>query len=86
LSKTTTYREFERVIEIGDMIVVLSDGVTECRTEKSFIEREEITALIRESLDLSAQEIVNNIYGELERLQDFELRDDFTLIILRRKV
>ncbi|HEU5140729.1 MAG TPA: PP2C family protein-serine/threonine phosphatase [Bacillales bacterium] len=86
VSPDTKYREFEMPIEIGDMIVLLSDGVTECRTEKGFIEREEITSLIRENLHLSAQEIVNRVYEELERLQDFQLRDDFTLIILRRNV
>lgn len=85
-SKDTKYREFEKPVEIGDMIVLLSDGVTECRTEKGFIEREEITALIRDNLDLPAQKIVDHVYAELERLQDFQLRDDFTLIILRRKV
>ncbi|HEX7065519.1 MAG TPA: PP2C family protein-serine/threonine phosphatase [Bacillales bacterium] len=86
VSADTKYREFEIPAEIGDMIVLLSDGVTECRTEKGFIEREEITSLIRANLHLSAQEIVNHVYEELERLQDFQLRDDFTLIILRRKV
>lgn len=86
LSKDTKYREYEESVEIGDMIVLLSDGVTECRTEKGFIEREEITALIRDNLHLPAQKIVERVYAELERLQDFQLRDDFTLIILRRKV
>lgn len=82
----TKYREFEKSVGLDDMIILLSDGVTECRTEKGFIEREEVTALIRENLHLPAQKIVDRVYGELERLQDFELRDDFTLIILRRKV
>jgi sigma-B regulation protein RsbU (phosphoserine phosphatase) len=86
VSKTTNYQEFEKEIDPGDMMILLSDGVTECRTEKGFIEREEITELIRNNIHLSAQEMVNNVYGELERLQDFELRDDFTLIILRREV
>ncbi|HEX6923456.1 MAG TPA: PP2C family protein-serine/threonine phosphatase [Bacillales bacterium] len=86
VSESTKYQEFEAPVEAGDMIILLSDGVTECRTEKGFIEREEITALIREHLHLPAQEIVNHVYRELERLQDFQLRDDFTLIILRRKV
>lgn len=85
-ARTTQYQEYEQNVEIGDMIVLLSDGVTECRTERGFIKREEITDLIRESLHLSAQEIVDRVYYELERLQDFQLRDDFTLIILRRKV
>ncbi|GAJ99555.1 serine phosphatase RsbU, regulator of sigma subunit [Geomicrobium sp. JCM 19055] len=39
----------------GDFVVLLSDGVTECRTEERFIEREEITALIRKYKHLSAQ-------------------------------
>lgn len=85
-SNDTKYREFEKSVEIGDMIILLSDGVTECRTEKGFIEREEIIDLIRQNLHLNAQKIVDSVYAELERLQDFQLRDDFTLIILRRKV
>lgn len=86
VSRATQYQEYEENVEVGDMIVLLSDGVTECRTEKGFISREEITELIRDSIHLSAQEIVDRVYYELERLQDFQLRDDFTLIILRRKV
>ncbi|HET7579379.1 MAG TPA: PP2C family protein-serine/threonine phosphatase [Bacillales bacterium] len=86
VSKDTRYREYEKAIEVGDMIVLLSDGVTECRTEKGFIEREEITALIRQNHHLPAQKIVESVYKELERLQNFQLRDDFTLIILRRSV
>ncbi len=67
-------------------MVLLSDGVTECRIGDEFIEREEITNLIRKYIHLPAQEIVDNVYEELMKLQDFVLRDDFTLIILRRKV
>ncbi|HET7657321.1 MAG TPA: PP2C family protein-serine/threonine phosphatase [Bacillales bacterium] len=85
-SNDTKYREFEKSVEVGDMIVLLSDGVTECRTEKGFIEREEIVDLIRQNFHLKAQKIVERVYAELERVQDFQLRDDFTLIILRRKV
>lgn len=86
VDKNTTYEEFETAVAPGDMIILLSDGVTECRTKKGFIERSEITDRIRKHAHLSAQMIVENVYKELEELQDFELRDDFTLIILRRKV
>ncbi|HET7522486.1 MAG TPA: PP2C family protein-serine/threonine phosphatase [Bacillales bacterium] len=86
VSKEAKYREFEKPLEVGDMIVLLSDGVTECRTEKGFIEREEVTTLIRDYIHLPAQQLVDCVYEELERLQDFQLRDDFTLIVLRRKV
>jgi phosphoserine phosphatase RsbU/P len=86
VSRTTTYHPYEKVIEIGDMVILLSDGVTECRTSKGFIEREEIVSLIRKYMDLPAQQIVENVFQELDRLQEFELRDDFTLIILKRMV
>ncbi len=84
VDKRTHYRQYERLVEVGDMIVLFSDGVTECRTESGFIERENIIAYIRENFHLSAQEIVNNVYKELEKLQHFQLRDDFTLIIMKR--
>ncbi|MFB5663942.1 PP2C family protein-serine/threonine phosphatase [Alteribacillus sp. HJP-4] len=86
IKRDTTFREYHKKVELGDFIVLLSDGVTECRTEHGFIERDEITSLIRKYKHLSAQEIVNNIFYELEKIQGFQLRDDFTLIILRRKV
>jgi sigma-B regulation protein RsbU (phosphoserine phosphatase) len=66
------------------MIVLLSDGVTESRMKNSFIERTVITDIIQTYMHLSAQEMVENIYRQFERLQNFELRDDFTLIILKR--
>ena len=66
------------------MIILLSDGVTESRTEEGFIEREKLVEYIEKYIHLPAQEIVTNVYKDLERLQDYKLRDDFTLIILKR--
>lgn len=84
IEKETTYQEYEEEVRPGDMIILLSDGVTESRIEEKFIEREDIVELIKKYIHLSAQEIVTNIYKDLERLQGFKLRDDFTLIILKR--
>ncbi|GIN57022.1 phosphoserine phosphatase RsbU [Lederbergia ruris] len=84
IDKRTKYKEFGHQLEVGDMVILLSDGVSECRTQEGFIEREDLMAMIYDYIHMSAQEIVTNIYKDLERLQDFELRDDFTLIILRR--
>lgn len=86
IDKKTKYQQFERHINPGDMIILMSDGVTECRTEEGFLERDALIGYIRKYIHLNAQEIVNNIYKDLERLQDFQLRDDFTLIILKRSV
>lgn len=82
----TSYQNYETRLKLGDMIILLSDGVTECRSSDGFIERTEIINLIRKYQHLSAQQIVNEVYRELERLQNFELKDDVTLIILRRQV
>ncbi|WP_227939741.1 PP2C family protein-serine/threonine phosphatase [Alkalihalobacillus deserti] len=84
VTKKPHFREYYKKIEEGDFIVFLSDGVTECRVEDRFIEREEIVTFIRKYMHLSTQEIVNNVYQELASLQNFSLRDDFTLIIIRR--
>jgi len=84
VEQNITYEQYEKKVKPGDMIVLLSDGVTESRTENGFIERSVITDLIQTFMHLSAQEMVENIYRHIERLQNFELRDDFTLIIIKR--
>ncbi|MBM7838629.1 sigma-B regulation protein RsbU (phosphoserine phosphatase) [Alkalihalobacillus xiaoxiensis] len=86
VSRKTTYKEYIQHLDVDDFVVLLSDGVTECRIGDEFIEREELTELIRKYMHLPAQEIVDHVYDELMKLQEFVLRDDFTLIILRRKV
>ncbi|MFD1737683.1 PP2C family protein-serine/threonine phosphatase [Bacillus salitolerans] len=79
------YKEYRKTIAENDLIILLSDGVTESRSQEGFIERQGIIRLIEQYIHLPAQQIVDNVYKELEKIQDFELKDDFTLIILRRK-
>ncbi len=85
LIKKTRYRQYEKTVNRGDMIILLSDGVTECRTYDGFIERETLIGFIKKNMHLQAQEMVNNIFKQLEKMQNFQLRDDFTLIILKIK-
>jgi sigma-B regulation protein RsbU (phosphoserine phosphatase) len=63
---------------------MMTDGVTECRTEEGFIEQDIILSLISSLRDKPAQVIVDTVYKELEKMQDFELRDDFTLVIYKK--
>ncbi|HWJ77466.1 MAG TPA: PP2C family protein-serine/threonine phosphatase [Niallia sp.] len=86
VDKKAKYQQFEKQINIGDMIILMSDGVTECRTEEGFIDKEILLGYIKKHQHLEAQEMVENVYKELEKIQDFHLRDDFTLIIFKRKV
>ncbi|WP_217587384.1 PP2C family protein-serine/threonine phosphatase [Lentibacillus saliphilus] len=82
----SAYPSYEQKINKGDMIILLTDGVTECRRGNEFIKREEVLDVIKQYMHLPAQDIVNHVYKYFERLQDFQLRDDFTLVILRREV
>lgn len=86
VSPDTEYKEYELIIEKNDMIILLTDGVTECRDGERFIESQEVLSIIRKYAYLPAQEMVDNVYKHFERLQEFQLRDDFTLLILRKKV
>ncbi len=86
IDKKTKYSQYKKEVLPGDMMILMSDGVTESRTENGFIEKEALMNYIKQYLHLSAQEIVNHVYKDLEKLQNFHLRDDFTMIILRREV
>ncbi len=84
VTKKAKFQEYKRNVEKGDLLILLSDGVTECQSESGFLERIEVTKLIKKYLHLPAQEIVENVYIEIERIQSFQLKDDFTLMIIRR--
>lgn len=84
VSPVATYEEHTISLEKDDMVVMMTDGVTECRTDEGFIERDVIFDLIESKKDQSAQVIVQHVYDELERMQNAELRDDFTLVIYKK--
>ncbi|MEQ6376711.1 PP2C family protein-serine/threonine phosphatase [Bacillaceae bacterium S4-13-58] len=79
-----SYASFTQKVEKGDMLILLTDGVTECRKGDQFIERDEIIQVLEQYKSLPAQEMVEEVFRHFERIQDFELRDDFTMIVLRR--
>ncbi|MEN1970543.1 PP2C family protein-serine/threonine phosphatase [Lentibacillus sp. N15] len=86
VSPDTTYYRYERKIDEGDMVILLTDGVTECRDGDRFIETKEVLDVIKNYAHLPAQDMVDEVYKYFERMQHFELRDDFTLIILQKDV
>ena len=79
-----TYTQHEIKMECDDFVVMMTDGVTECRTDEGFIEQQIIASLIHSLRDKPAQTIVDTVYKELEKMQNFELRDDFTLVIFKK--
>ncbi|WP_144513681.1 PP2C family protein-serine/threonine phosphatase [Bacillus sp. FJAT-22090] len=78
------YEQHSIILDKGDFIVMMTDGVTECRSKEGFIEQKTIMDIIESVRDLSAQEMVEYVFHKLEELQDFEQRDDFTLVIFKK--
>lgn len=79
------YQEYVLEMEPGDMVIFLTDGVTETRDQGRFIETHEVLDPIKKYKDLSAQEMVEQVFKYFEQLQDYKLRDDFTLITFKKK-
>jgi len=78
------YEERSIFLEDGDFIVMMTDGVTETRTEDGFIDEELIKTLLKSVKKESAQAIVDTVYQHLGGLQNFQLRDDFTIVIFKK--
>lgn len=81
----TDYTEYEREMNPGDLVILLTDGVTECKYENRFITRDEVLDVIKKFMYLSPKNHVAAVYNHFENLEEFELKDDFTLIILKKK-
>lgn len=86
VTQDVSYENQELLMNQNDLVVLLTDGVTECREGDRFIEIHEVLEVIRKYKHLPAQEIVEKVYKYFERLQNFQLQDDFSLMILRKTV
>ncbi|TQR06818.1 PP2C family protein-serine/threonine phosphatase [Psychrobacillus soli] len=78
------YEQHSIALKKGDFVVMMTDGVTECRSKEGFIEQQTIMDIIENVKDQCAQEMVEYVFHKLEELQDFEQRDDFTLVIFKK--
>lgn len=79
------YEECSVKLEEGDFIAMMTDGVTEVRTEEGFIDESLITGLLWEVKEEPSQIIADTVYQHLGEMQNFQLRDDFTIIILKKE-
>ncbi|MDM5250549.1 MULTISPECIES: PP2C family protein-serine/threonine phosphatase [unclassified Lysinibacillus] len=78
------YSYNEILLEDNDIVVMMTDGVTEFRARDDLNSREVITSLIVENKHVSAQHLCNLLYKQIEKIQDFKLSDDFTVVILKK--
>lgn len=79
------YEEKSVVLEEGDFIAMMTDGVTEIRTDAGFIESAVIESMLLGVKDESAQTMADTMYKNLAEMQDFRLRDDFTMVIFKKR-
>lgn len=79
-----SYEQHAVKMETGDFVVMMTDGVTECRTDEGFVDPEIVMSMIHSLRHEPAQIIVDSVFKELEKMQNFELRDDFTLVIFKK--
>lgn len=84
--KNSKYNQYAATLKKGDMIVLLTDGVTECRKDDQFITREEVAEVVLKYNHYPAQKQVEKVYHDIKKYKDYELKDDFTLIIIKKDV
>ncbi|GLC89396.1 PP2C family protein-serine/threonine phosphatase [Lysinibacillus piscis] len=80
----TKYAFNEVTIEENDIIIIMTDGVTEFRFHDDFNARDLITTIIEKNKFLSAQQLCTLLYEQIEQMQDFKLSDDFTVVIIKK--
>jgi len=78
------YPQFNIQLEENDFIMIVTDGVTEIRNYEVAESRKLLKEIAFTLRHLSAQEMCEKIYVELQRLQDYNLNDDFTIVILKK--
>lgn len=79
-----TYPEFKLDLAEGDVIILLTDGVTESRFDGEIIERADFCELVRDYLHLSAQEIAEKVYKRIYELSGYQMLDDQTIMVIKR--
>lgn len=85
ISEDITYEEYTIQLEPGDMLILLTDGVTERKVGDTFMQREDLIHFIKQKVGSTAQQIVDHLYHHLLQISNFDLPDDYTMLILRRQ-
>lgn len=81
---TARYIDNEVVLEKDDMIVIVTDGVTEFREDDTIDERGVVASLINDVKHLAPQQICEYLYQKLEEMHEFNLKDDFTVVVIKK--
>lgn len=82
----STYDEDELILNRGDMVIVYSDGITEAMDEnEEEFTLERLEGIVKENVELSANELHNLIYKEVKtHAKNAVQSDDITLLIIKK--
>ncbi|HFN8252776.1 TPA: SpoIIE family protein phosphatase [Staphylococcus aureus] len=85
ISSQTRYQQQEIPIYLDDLIIILTDGVTEARnSEGTFIDKQKLLEYIKKHKHMHPQDIVQIIYEAILKLQNPNKKDDMTILIIKR--
>lgn len=85
VKRSATYREYDIQLFPGDLLILMTDGVTDRKVNQRYLQREDLIAYIQEEIGNPAQIIVDNLYRKLLEASNFELPDDHTMIVIQRR-
>ncbi len=81
----TEFKEAQREVAPGQIIVIATDGIWEARNPKGeMFSKDRIHKIIRRNASKTANDIQDAILGSLKRFQrDVKLEDDMTLVVIK---
>jgi serine phosphatase RsbU (regulator of sigma subunit) len=82
----STYNTATEVLELGDTVVMTTDGITEARHESSFLGTKGLSILVERAGSSSTLLMLTQaIYAGALDFAGGRLRDDVCLLVARRK-
>jgi serine phosphatase RsbU (regulator of sigma subunit) len=78
------YEELRRPFELGDAVVLYTDGVVEARRQGELYGEARLDRLVAEHRELSAQELAEVVLADCRRWVGGDLRDDCAVVVVRR--
>lgn len=84
LMKKTSHKEVTVPVEIGDRIILYTDGITEaCSEEKQPYNVERVLQTLRENFDMEGKALARKVVDEAEAFAKKPAADDMALIIAK---
>ncbi len=83
--KISEFQLVERPYEKGDLVILYTDGITECiNSDREMFGEDRLITIIKEESKSIPEKIKNRIIYEVDAFREYEeLPDDYTLLIIR---